>query len=86
MRKKYKEIILTTEETTENDWFEVNEKFRDLRQCGKIQPGMIIEMENGERYLVGDINCNGGICDDCMAFDWEDVVKRYIRIFQNYEE
>lgn len=28
-------------------------------------------------YLIGDINCNGGICDDCKAFEGSDIVARY---------
>ncbi len=42
-------------------------------------PGVLIEVEKDGKifqYLIGDINISGGVCDDCMAFDREDIVKR----------
>lgn len=40
-------------------------------------PGVQIELEDGERYLIGTINQNGGVCDDCKAFEGSAIVKRY---------
>ena len=30
-----------------------------------------------EKYLIGNINKLGGICDDCMNFEYEDKIIRY---------
>ena len=44
-------------------------------------PGTLIEVEvDGQlsQYLIGDINPNAGVCDDCVAFDkYKAIVKRY---------
>lgn len=39
--------------------------------------GVLIEMEDGSQYLIGDINELCGVCDDCTAFDRESIVKKY---------
>jgi hypothetical protein len=44
---------------------------------GLAQPGTQIEMADGKRYLIGDINTNRGVCDDCVAFDGNAIVVRY---------
>lgn len=44
---------------------------------GLAVPGTQIEMADGERHLIGEINQNGGVCDDCMAFGAEDIIVRY---------
>jgi len=40
------------------------------------KPGVEVEV-GSKRYLIGDINRNGGVCDDCMAFEPTAVVTRY---------
>ena len=32
--------------------------------------GDLLEGPSGERVLVGDINPNGGVCDDCFEAPW----------------
>jgi len=45
--------------------------------------GTLIDMEAcpGESsagiFLIGDINENGGVCDDCLRFNAATIVKRY---------
>lgn len=39
-------------------------------------PGTQIEVE-GEVYLIGDINPNRGVCDDCTEFRSSAIVTRY---------
>jgi hypothetical protein len=34
-------------------------------------------MADGKRYLIGDVNCLRGICNDCTAFEATDIVVRY---------
>lgn len=54
--------------------------FRELDSFRKRelnQPGTLIELENGEQYLIGDINPILGVCDDCTDFAPECIVKRY---------
>lgn len=43
---------------------------------GLNKPGTLIEMEDGTRYLIGDINPLGGECDDC-PIDKRTIIKRY---------
>jgi hypothetical protein len=44
------------------------------------RPGVLIEVQdtrgNKKRYLIGDINCNSGVCDDCTVFEPESIVLR----------
>lgn len=40
-------------------------------------PGTQIELENGDLYLIGDINDLGGVCDDCRVFERNAIVTRY---------
>lgn len=49
---------------------------RDLNK-----PGTLVELDDGKLYLIGDINGNRGVCDDCVAFDNSAIVKRYKRIW-----
>lgn len=44
---------------------------------GLVRPGVQIEMADGKQYLIGDINRLRGVCDDCTAFEPEDIVVRY---------
>lgn len=44
------------------------------------KPGVQIEVEQDgqlKRYLIGDINPNIGVCNDCVAFNSNTIVKRY---------
>lgn len=43
---------------------------------GLAVPGTQIEVE-GKLWLIGDINPNRGVCDDCTAFEPDAVVDRY---------
>ncbi|MGH2612899.1 MAG: hypothetical protein ACRDFB_07600 [Rhabdochlamydiaceae bacterium] len=43
--------------------------------------GIFVEI-NGNQYLIGDINALRGVCDDCTAFDKEEIVTRYKKIFK----
>lgn len=48
---------------------------------GLDKPGTLIEVEVDSvlsQYLIGDINPNAGVCDDCVEFDKRTaIVKRY---------
>jgi hypothetical protein len=47
---------------------------------GLNKPGVLIEVEHDSathQYLLGDINCSRGVCDDCVAFEKDAIVKRY---------
>lgn len=48
-----------------------------MRKRGLVQPGMLLEMEDGEEVLVGHINPEGGVCGDCALLRGPEVVKRY---------
>jgi hypothetical protein len=41
-----------------------------------LKPGMLLELKNKKILLVGDINKNCGLCDDCH-YGEETIVKRY---------
>lgn len=43
---------------------------------GLAKPGTQIEVD-GKLYLIGDINPNRCVCDDCTAFDMDAIVTRY---------
>jgi hypothetical protein len=67
-------------------YYEANEKYMESQTinsfCGRglNNPGTLIEVEeNGKlsEYLIGDINVNCGVCNDCVAFNSNAIVKRY---------
>lgn len=47
------------------NWQTCDLSFYDLT----FTPGLQFELEDGSRFLVGDVNAEGGICDDCTLFD-----------------
>lgn len=48
---------------------------------GLANPGTLIEIEDGSIHLIGSINENRGVCDDCPAFDRSTIVLRYAKIY-----
>lgn len=46
------------------------------------KPGMLIELESGKQMLIGHINEEGGVCNDCMGINKSDVIKRYAVILK----
>jgi hypothetical protein len=52
---------------------------------GLAKVGTIVFMEDGENYLIGNINKMGGVCDDCMAFEKETRVLGYMILFKREE-
>ena len=66
-----------------------------LAFCGTedCRPGVQVEIKRkveGKRtkklFLIGDINENGGICDDCMNFSYEDTVVRFKELIKLEQE
>jgi hypothetical protein len=60
-----------------SEWVEFNQYFW---QIPDLAVGLEVEFNNGDRYIVGSINDQGGTCNCCNVIDF-DVVKRYRRIF-----
>ena len=67
--------------------FNYNEKFEDTDDYQKVfdetfvgkglaNPGTLIELEDGDVLLIGDINKNRGRCDCCSVSGYK-IVKRY---------
>lgn len=51
------------------------------------KPGTLIEINNNgsiEQYLIGDVNTNRGVCDDCTAFASDVIVLRYAIVFEPF--
>ena len=63
------------------EWHQVSMTWREFRNSEFCKPGTIVTVKNYNKkwkdYLIGDININGGVCDDCMNFEYEAKVKRY---------
>ncbi|MHB0965535.1 MAG: hypothetical protein ACYC36_03685 [Bellilinea sp.] len=57
-------------------WIEVNISYKEFDERGLSAPGTLIDTEHGE-FLIGDINPNRGVCDDCVEFGEHTIVKRY---------
>ena len=58
------------------DWLPVNLPFKEVKKRGMLKVGVVLEMADGTRNLVGDINVLGGTCDDCPV-DAGMIVKAY---------
>jgi hypothetical protein len=84
VEKTYKKrFVLSVTET--NSWIKANlplgplydkkgEKKKSM--IDKLCSGMLLEKNDGSFILVGDINKNAGICDDC-ALDPTTMIKRF---------
>ncbi len=44
-------------------------------------PGVVLHMADGKKYLVGDMNELGGVCDDCCDIGYHDIIIGYERIW-----
>lgn len=40
-----------------------------------VRPGAVLRIKSGELKLVGHVNANLGVCDDCVDFVYEDIVE-----------
>jgi hypothetical protein len=65
------------------DWFELNLPYWCRKNDGQSfegldlnKPGTLIETDSGI-FLIGHINPLKGVCDDCVEFSTETIVKRY---------
>lgn len=38
-----------------------------------VRPGAILRLKSGELRLVGHVNANLGVCDDCIEFQYQDI-------------
>ena len=57
--------------------YDFSERVKEKKSMDSIlKPGMLLELKSGEIILVGDINTNGGVFDDCH-YGKETIVKRY---------
>jgi len=56
------------------------EKLASFSYSELCRPGVLIEVQDTagtkSKHLIGDINCNSGVCDDCTAFEPETIVLR----------
>lgn len=56
---------------------------RDLNELDSIEsrglnkPGVLIKTADGKEYLIGNINENRGVCDDCVEFSENEIVVAY---------
>ncbi len=51
---------------------------------GLNKAGTLIEVKLGEethQYLIGHINTNCGVCDDCVEFGSDAIIKRYMVVW-----
>ena len=52
---------------------------RDLSKAGVL---IEVQEETGKmQYLIGHINENRGVCDDCTMFDTDTIVVRYMIVW-----
>jgi hypothetical protein len=68
----------------------INNNFREteidsLVFRGLVKPGMLVRLKNGLEYLIGDVNLNRGVCDDCTAFDKDDIIVAYKIVWEKDE-
>jgi len=65
-------------------WVKYNKSWLDFENDGLARAGMFVEVKGNtydaeavETYLIGDVNENRGVCDDCTAFPKGAIVLRY---------
>ena len=67
---------------------EAERKRTSFRFSELNRPGVLIEVQHNDkvdRFLLGNINCNAGVCDDCMAFDDDAIILRAKVLVQESE-
>jgi hypothetical protein len=63
-------------------------KRTSFRHSDLNRPGVLIEVQHNNKrsiFLLGNINCNAGICNDCTAFDDDAIVLRAKVLIQEDE-
>lgn len=77
--------------TTEPEWIDAEEQtFTELVRANKMEAGTEIEVnidlgdgrKRKMRFLVGNINELGGVCDDCPEFRRDQPVIRYRTVWK----
>jgi hypothetical protein len=79
-----------------SDWIECNlpwDKRNDVNSFVGMKlnkPGVLVEVtllddDEKHQFLIGHINKNRGICDDCTAFDEFETVLRYKIVWEENE-
>lgn len=60
-----------------DEWEAAQENVKSFRLMGLNKPGTLIRLKNGTIHLIGTINTNCGVCDDCTAFGGNTVIESY---------
>ncbi len=63
------------------DAFVELQKQRSFSGLGLARPGTLIELEDGTIELLGSTNCSAGVCNDCLGFETDSIIKRYAVVF-----
>lgn len=58
------------------NWIEFGKSWREFKRANLAVVGTVVEID-GREFLIGDINELGGVCDDCMDFEYEAIVTQY---------
>ena len=62
--------------------FEAEENKKSFTGRKLNVPGTIVEMEDGSIEFIGTMNVIAGVCNDCVAFERDDLlVKRYALVY-----
>jgi hypothetical protein len=69
----------------ETEWVMFGGSYREFDEAGLAAPGTLIVVD-GDDYLIGDINTNRGVCDDCTEFSGDAVVEKYCIVWQRPKE
>lgn len=67
------------------EWIQCSLKWPAFCEKGLNKPGVIVDVKDKDyndkkfrgEFLIGDINTNRGVCDDCTVFSREATVVRY---------
>lgn len=61
--------------------FKEIEKAKSFSRSEWAKPGVVIEVLRSDgtisQMMIGDINTNGGVCNDCAGISSSDIIKRY---------
>lgn len=81
MEKTWGSFLEVLKQASDDNWVDLNLPYYSpgedsLIARGLNRPGVLIDTEDGV-YLIGHINDQRGVCDDCTAFERGIIVKRY---------
>lgn len=65
------------------EWTEYGKTFDEFEKADLNRPGVQVEVQDQDTYLLGHVNVSGGLCDDCPGINYKDIIARYRQLLSD---